>query len=189
MSSAIFDDAGGGLPPLEKLTVLELGWASITDESLLVLHKFKNLERLELAGCRRITSISHDWAAKFERLKELNLNWIQLDSSKIEGLSSLPDLQVLSLMQSNIALEDLPFLPTLRVVRIDSKKQPVSTLFPYPTLPEGLRLETSDGLFSDDERDLLYKHYPNLTIVELEPSTGKDKNEEEWSPILKSWDR
>ena len=176
------------LPPLEKLTALNLSGTRISRETLLVLPNLKNLERLELAYCQRLASNPQDWVASLERLKELNLDCVELDSFKLDGLSNSPSLQVLSLMESKVALEELPFVPTLRVVRINSKKQPISETFSFPRLPDGLRLETSEGLFSEDEKDILYKKYRNVTIVELDLSSWKEKDTE-WTPVygIKAW--
>ncbi len=176
------------LPPLEKLTALNLSGTRISKETLYVLPNLKHLENLELAYCHSISSIPHDWVASLERLKELNLDGTELDSFKIEGLSSSPSLRVLSLMESKVALEDLPFVPTLRVVRINSKKQPITETFSFPRLPDGLRIETSDGLYSEVEKDILYKKYRNVTIVELDQSSWKEKDTE-WTPVygIKAW--
>lgn len=173
-SSYGVDDSNGwdaflkSLPQLEQLVVLKLSDTSVTDKTLLVLPNLNQLEHLELAFCHELDSLSHEWATKAKRLKELSLNEVRFDSRKIEGLSSCQNLQVLMLEQTTLALEDLPFVPTLRVVRIGSKKQPVSEGFPFPSLPDDLRLETSVGLFSADEKKLLRNRYPKLMIIEVD---------------------
>jgi Leucine-rich repeat (LRR) protein len=152
--------------PLDELVVLDLSYTKITNETLHILPNLDRLEKLDLIFCRSLTSIPDEWATKAKRLQELNLNMVKLDSGTIAGISHLDSLQVLGLPGTSIALEDLPFVRTLRVVWIDSKKMQIGEGFPFPKLPEGLRIETPDRLFSDYEKRLLKRAYRNLTIVE-----------------------
>ena len=153
--------------PLEELVVLDLSCTKITNETLHILPNLNRLEKLDLLHCFSLTSIPGEWAKKAERLQELDLTQVKLDSRAIAGISHLESLQFLGLPYTTIALEELPFVRTLRVVRISSKKGQIGEGFPFPKLPEGLRIETPVGLFSHDEKRLLKNAYRNLTIVEV----------------------
>jgi hypothetical protein len=154
------------LPPLKELRSLNLSGTAIADETLFVMHQYENLESLELSRCHNIRMIPQGWAMKLKNLKELNLGMTNLGPRPLEGLSGASSLRILSLRGTNIALEELPVLPGLRTLTINSKKLPITKSFPFPRLPELLRIETSEGLYSSEERNKLYAKYPGLTVVE-----------------------
>ncbi len=154
------------LPPLNELRSLDLSGTAITDDTLFVMHQYENLELLELWHCQNIRAIPPGWAMKLKNLKELNLNMTNLGPMPLEGLGGATSLQILSLRGANVALEDLPVLPGLRTLKINSKKLPITDSFPFPQLPEQLRIETSEGVYSSEELDKLYTKFPGLTVVE-----------------------
>lgn len=173
LSSSDVDDSQHGFDrsqidwyPHRTLETLKLDFTSINDSDLFQLHHYPNLRFLSLRGCERISLIPSGWASKLLHLRQLNLDFVPLCREQLAELSECPNLRNLSLLGSSVALEDLPYIPTLQVVRLDCKKQTISTSFPFPILPPGLRIEVTKGLYSDREEKLIDKNYPLLTIVE-----------------------
>ena len=95
---------------LEKLKVLELPQAGITQEGLQELSDHKTLEVLDLSGCAGVKSDAWEALGKITKLTDLNLSQTAIEDINKSSIDKLKNLKTLNLSQTKVTDKGLESL-------------------------------------------------------------------------------